>query len=354
MKVAILNDTHAGARNSSGIWIEYQRRFYEEVFFPYCDKHNISQVLHLGDYYESRKNVNFKALNENRNMFLKPLVERSMYMNIIPGNHDVYHKNTNDLCALKELLGYYTKNVKIHMDPVEIDYDGLKIGLIPWITSQNHVEVKEFIRKTSSTILGAHLELQGFEVSRGIMHQHHGLIESSELSKFDQVLSGHFHIASEQSNIRYLGSQIEFTWNDHNDKKYFHALDTETRMVEKVLNPIRMFEIIYYDDEVTDYSALSVDFYKGKFIKVFVVKKTDPFLFDIFIDKLLDIGVHDLKISENFVSNIEDTEVNAKGITDTGDLLNSYIDALDTQLDKERVKNVVQNLYRNAQSMEIQ
>jgi predicted phosphodiesterase len=354
MKVAILNDTHAGARNSSGIWIEYQRRFYEEVFFPYCDRHNISQVLHLGDYYESRKNVNFKALNENRNMFLRPLVKRNMYMNIIPGNHDVYHKNTNDLCALKELLGYYTKNVKIHMDPVEIDYDGLKIGLIPWITSQNYQEVKEFIRKTSSTILGAHLELQGFEVSRGIMHQHHGWIKSSELSKFDQVLSGHFHIASEQDNIRYLGSQIEFTWNDHNDKKYFHVLDTETKEIEKVLNPIRMFEIIYYDDEVTDYTTVSIDEYKNKFIKVFVVKKSDPFLFDIFIDRILDIGVYDLKISENFVSNIENTEINTKEITDTGDLLNSYIDALDTQLDKERVKNVVQNLYRDAQSMEIQ
>jgi DNA repair exonuclease SbcCD nuclease subunit len=353
MKVAILNDTHAGARNSSGIWIKYQRRFYEEVFFPYCNKHNISQVLHLGDYYESRKNVNFKALNENRNMFLKPLVERNMYMNIIPGNHDVYHKNTNDLCALKELLGYYTKNVKIHMDPAEIDYDGLKIGLIPWITSQNYQEVIEFIRKTSSTILGAHLELQGFEVSRGIMHQHHGWIKSSELSKFDQVLSGHFHIASEQGNIRYLGSQIEFTWNDYNDKKYFHVLDTETREIEKVLNPIRMFEIIYYDDEVTDYAIAPVDEYKDKFIKVFVKNKTDPFLFDVFIDKIIDIGVHDLKISETFVSDIENTVV-ASNITDTGDLLNSYIDALDTQLDRERVKNIVHTLYTNAQSLEIQ
>jgi hypothetical protein len=353
MKVAILNDTHAGARNSSGIFIEYQRRFYEEVFFPYCDKHNISQVLHLGDYYESRKNVNFKALNENRNMFLKPLVERNMYMNIIPGNHDVYHKNTNDLCALKELLGYYTNNVKIHMDPVEIDYDGLSVALIPWITSENQQKVKDFISTTSAPILGAHLELQGFEVSRGIMHQHHGFLAPKALSKFDQVLSGHFHIASEQGNIRYLGSQVEFTWNDHNDKKYFHVLDTETRVIEKVLNPIRMFEIIYYDDEVTDYTTHSVVSYKNKFIKVFVKNKTDPFLFDVFIDKITDIGVHDLKISEIFVSDIENTTI-ASNITDTGDLLNSYIDALDTQLDKERVKNIVHKLYTNAQSLEIQ
>jgi Calcineurin-like phosphoesterase. len=146
MKIAILNDTHAGARNSSSIWIEYQRRFYEEIFFPYCDEHGIKEVLHLGDYYESRKHVNFKALHENRRHFLKPLVQRDMTMNILPGNHDVFHKNTNDLCALKELLGYYTENVKIHMDPVELDYDGLKVALVPWITSDNHKRCLDFIK----------------------------------------------------------------------------------------------------------------------------------------------------------------------------------------------------------------
>jgi hypothetical protein len=86
---------------------------------------------------------------------------------------------------------------------------------------------------------------------------------------------------------------------------------------------------------------------------VFVKNKTDPFLFDVFIDKITDIGVYDLKISETFVSDIENTVV-ASNITDTGDLLNSYIDALDTQLDRERVKNIVHTLYTNAQSLEIQ
>ena len=35
MKVAILNDTHCGVRNSSDIFLDYQARFYEETFFPY-------------------------------------------------------------------------------------------------------------------------------------------------------------------------------------------------------------------------------------------------------------------------------------------------------------------------------
>jgi len=46
MKVAILNDTHCGVRNSSDIFLNYQRRFYEEVFFPYLKEHDIKQILH--------------------------------------------------------------------------------------------------------------------------------------------------------------------------------------------------------------------------------------------------------------------------------------------------------------------
>ena len=62
MLVALLNDTHCGVRNSSKIFMDYQERFYSEIFFPYCDANDIKHILHLGDYYDHRKNINFHAL----------------------------------------------------------------------------------------------------------------------------------------------------------------------------------------------------------------------------------------------------------------------------------------------------
>jgi len=88
MKIAILNDTHAGIRNSSDIFMEYQERFYSEIFFPYLLENNIKQILHLGDYYDNRKTVNFKALAHNRKIFLEKLRKYGITMDIIPGNHD--------------------------------------------------------------------------------------------------------------------------------------------------------------------------------------------------------------------------------------------------------------------------
>ena len=83
MRVAILNDTHCGVRNSSDIFIKHQEKFYSEVFFPYLEKHNIKQILHLGDYYDHRKYVNFKALNSNRKVFLDQLRDRGIHMEIM-------------------------------------------------------------------------------------------------------------------------------------------------------------------------------------------------------------------------------------------------------------------------------
>ena len=88
MKVAILNDTHCGVRNSSDIFLKYQERFYEEIFFPYLKENGINNILHLGDYYEHRKFVNFKALNANRKHFLEPMRDMGCLLYTSPSPRD--------------------------------------------------------------------------------------------------------------------------------------------------------------------------------------------------------------------------------------------------------------------------
>ena len=114
--------------------MDYQERFYAEVFFPYLIENDIKHILHLGDYYDNRKTINFKALQHNRKIFLEPMRELGITMDIIPGNHDVYYKNTNELNALKELQGHYMNEVNLVMKPTVIDYEEqvshLSLGLI--------------------------------------------------------------------------------------------------------------------------------------------------------------------------------------------------------------------------------
>ena len=47
MKIALLNDTHFGARNDSLIFDDYFHKFYNDIFFPYLKEHNIKTLIHL-------------------------------------------------------------------------------------------------------------------------------------------------------------------------------------------------------------------------------------------------------------------------------------------------------------------
>jgi DNA repair exonuclease SbcCD nuclease subunit len=354
VKIALLNDTHCGVRNSSQIFIDYQEQFYEKIFFPYCQEHDIKKIIHLGDYYDHRKFVNFKALHANRRHFLEPMKQNGMTMDIIPGNHDVFHKNTNDLCSLKELLGYYTSNINIIMKPTTVNYDGLDVHLMPWINPENHQHSMEFIRKNNG-ILMAHLELADFEMMRGIKQpKGHGM-GVEPFKHYDLCLSGHYHASSQQGNIRYLGCQMEFTWADAGDAKYFHVLDTETQEITAVRNPLTLFEKIYYDDTSTDYNDFDINTCENKFVKVIVGNKSNPFMFDKFIERISELNTHELKIAENFSEFLgENVLTNIEDIENTTDLMANYIDGVNTDLDKDKLKTLMNSLYNDALDMEIQ
>ena len=352
MKLAIISDTHCGVRNSSDIFLKYQERFYSEIFFPYLKEHGITNILHLGDYYEHRKFINFKALNANRKHFLEPMRDNGITMDIICGNHDVYFKNTNELCSLKELLGYFTSNVNIIMKPSVLDYDGCKVGVLPWINNANYEEYTKWIKTCEASIIGAHLELKGFEMMAGVTNPHG--MNADIFSRFEMVLSGHFHTKSTQGNVTYLGSQMEFTWSDVDDPKYFHVLDTETREITPIRNPITMFKKVIYDDTNNDYNNIDISQFEHKFIKIIVVSKNDLYMFDRFIDRLQGIETYELKIAESFEEYLGESVDDEKvSLEDTSQLLDSYVEAVDTDLDKNHLKVQLRKLYTEAQNLEV-
>lgn len=353
MKFAILNDTHAGVRNSADIFLDVQEKFYRDVFFPYMLENNIKHIVHLGDYFDNRRFISIKGLNHHRRVFLSKLREYGITMDLIPGNHDVYYKNTNDLNSLKELLGHYMNEIHLVMDPTVMDYDGMKMALLPWINSENEAQIYEFLQTCDADIVGAHLELTGFDMHKGIPCKDG--MSPDVFKRFETVLSGHFHTKSTNGNITYLGSQMEFSWSDCDDPKYFHIFDTDTREITAIRNHNRLFEKIYYDDSNDfDYMNMDLDYLNEKFVKVIVINKKDSFMFDTLIDRIQNRNIHELKIAENFNefvgSNVEDDNIQ---LDDTDTLLSTYIDAVETDLDKDKLKLQVKNLMIEAQSMEI-
>ena len=348
MKIAILNDTHAGVRGDMVAMAEYQGRFYNEVFFPYLKENDITHILHLGDYFDRRKYINFSTLKLNREHFIEPMLEYGMTMDLIIGNHDTYFKNTNEVNS-PDLLLFESDNINVIQEPEVKNYDGLDIALVPWINSENYADSVEFLMSANAPICMGHFEFEGALMMPGMTCQH-GL-DHSYVSRYEKVYSGHFHQKSEFANIKYLGSQMQFTWSDYGDNKYFHIFDTDTREMLPVPNPLTIFEKIFYDDTKETFETIVNKDYSnvtGKFTKVIVVNKDNPYWFDSFLDKIHGASPLHLNVVDDHkhMDLMDDADV--ENVEDTLTILNKYVEEMDIQGKKKPLTDLMTTLYNEA------
>ncbi|MEL0009784.1 MAG: metallophosphoesterase [Flammeovirgaceae bacterium] len=344
MKVAIITDTHYGARKGSKYLHDYFEKFYKDIFFPTLEENNITTVIHMGDAFDSRKSIDYQSLEWAKRVVFDPLKSYDVHM--IVGNHDCYYKNTNEVNSPELLLQTYS-NIKTYSEIKEVYIDNLKVLFIPWINAENYQDTLNSIKVSDSVCAMGHLELNGFRAHRG--HVMEEGMACDVFEKFDKVFSGHYHTRSDNGRIFYLGNPYEMFWNDVNDPRGFTIFDTETLEHTHINNPYRMFYNIYYED--TPNQLFNFQEYEGKIVKVIVRKKTNPKDFEKFIDKLYSVGVQDMKIIENFqMTESEDFEVDEE--ENTISILNRYIEESDLELDKGIIKKIIQDLYR--QSCEVE
>ena len=342
--IAIINDTHFGARNDSPVFLENAMRFWEEVFFPVLEERKVTKVLHLGDFLDRRKFVNFGTLSEVNRRFLGPMKSRGIHMDMILGNHDVYFKNTNSVNSPVELLSSHP-SVTIHQEPTILYVEGVPVGLVPWITKDNSEESLAFIRDAPVEVLFGHLEISGYEVLRGV--EYHDGMDPKVLSRFLSVYSGHFHCRHAKGNVHYLGTQYQMTFGDLGERKGFHLYDPHEDHMEFIENPLRMFQEIVYDDVENDYSSMDVAPYRDSFVRISIRRKTMPILFDNLIDRLTEAPVHGISLAETVVPTEErPREVDAT--KDTLSLICEEIDSMEGVADPVRLRTLLAEIHADS------
>jgi DNA repair exonuclease SbcCD nuclease subunit len=352
-KICILGDTHFGARGDNPHFHRYFKQFYDNVFFPYLEKEGIEYVIQLGDLFDRRKYINFHTLHQAKEYFFTPL--NSKYKSwCLVGNHDTYYKNTIEVNSPGLLLKDYNNINKI-VGPYETSFDGVSILMVPWICQDNYVEVMNAIAVSKSQICIGHFEINGFEMHKGTVCTDG--IGTEIFDKFDLVISGHFHTKSKHGSINYTGTPYEMTWSDYNDPKGFHVLDTRTRELEFIENPYKMFHKFFYDDvSMNMHDILSKeDFrnYKDTIVKVIIKNKTNPYMFDMFIEKMQKSEPFDMQVVEDHLNlNLEDDSTIVSEAEDTLTILSKYVDHLELSVDKQRLESLLRNLYGEALSME--
>ncbi len=352
MKTAIITDQHFGARNDSVAFLNFYEKFYDTIFFPKLKEEGITTLLILGDTFDRRKYVNFFTLKRAKQMFFDRLEELGITVHMLAGNHDTYFKNTNDVNSVDLLLAEYS-NINIIDSPTTIYVDDIPICMMPWICAENYSDSIETLKNTPAEICMGHFEIAGFAMYRG-MESHDGL-DPSLFKKFDCVFSGHYHHRSSKDNITYVGNPYELTWQDYNDPRGFHTFDLSTRTLTFIENPYTMFDRYEYDDSTPEAETLDVSRFGEKFVKVVVVNKADFYKFDKFLSRVYTNNPppYEVKIIEDF-SAFNEGEVSSEiNLEDTQTVLSEYIDSIETDLDKEKIKTFVKTLYTEAINVEV-
>jgi len=342
-KVLLITDQHFGIRNDSLVFASYYKKFYGEVVIPFIKSFNIKNVICLGDTFDRRKSINFNSLDLAKEMWFDPLQELGVKLTMLVGNHDIYYKNTVRVNAPKLLLQGYD-NISIVDEPGDVNVAGLDIFMTPWICDENRASVLSKSETTAAKICMGHFEFNGFEAHPGHI-MNHG-IDHKDFVKFDRVFSGHYHSRSARDNVQYLGNPYQLFWNDYDSRRGFTIFDTETFETQFYRNPFKMFNKVYYTDDI-DTSEFGQ--YEGKYVKLIVDKREDQTKFDKTVKALYDVGVADLKIIEDLSIDLENDSLELE-TEDTLTLLEQYVDETDYS-DKLNIKKILKSLYTEACSI---
>lgn len=354
MRVVIITDQHFGARNDSTIFLDYYEKFYRDTFFPTLKAEGIRDVLILGDTFDRRKYVNFYTLKRTKEMFFDILHEWGINVYMLAGNHDTYYKNTNDVNSVELLLQEYG-NIHVIDFPQTIWCGDTEICMMPWICADNYHASMELLKNTTAQICCGHFEIDGFAMYRG-MPSHEGL-DRGLFRKFDFTFSGHYHHKSSADGIYYLGNPYEITWQDYNDPRGFHIFDITRRHLDFIRNPNRMFHKLTYDDKedsIFEITNKDLSGYKDTYVKVVVVNKTNPYLFDKFMDNLYNINPADIAIAEDmseYAEGLDDDILDEA--EDTITVLNKFVDNIEEEsIDNNKLKTLLRELYVEALNSE--
>lgn len=302
-KIAIITDLHWGVRNNSQYFLDRMEEFYYGFFIPYCLERNIKTIWILGDVFENRKQVNVNIINKFYN-FLHTLRNESFTVYCIAGNHDYYYKNTDLVCSLKPIFAAFP-NAYLFDKKEIMEFDGMKTGFMNWIFPDDMQEAIRWIEESNADYLCGHFEIENFEIVRGLSCQE-GL-SMKIFNHFKRVFSGHFHIRAQRGNINYLGNPYQTNWGEAGYQKGFHVFIPKTNELEFVANPIQIYSIIEYNENLK-IKDFPFEEYQNKIVRINIPsgQGKNKNKVELFIEKMIDVAFNvevvdniDILITEN-------------------------------------------------------
>ena len=156
-----------------------------------------------------------------------------IHVHMIVGNHTAYYKNTNKVNTPSLLLDSFD-NITIYDEVTDVEIDGGKFTLLPWINQDNEDKVKAHLNNTDSDIVCGHLELNEYISDKKV-----GFI-------FDEKTAEKINTKDIIENYEHRKKYAELNYNKwiQNKEKIIPLLKEETKTIKKM----HFFPLFLIDD----------------------------------------------------------------------------------------------------------
>lgn len=286
--------------------------------------------------------ISTQVLNK-AHQFLQKLEDLNIRSYFLIGNHDVAFKNTNTVNSLVPVTKAFEKIHLVEKYEV-IDFDGLSVGFISWISPEIYSEALKWIMSLDAKVLCGHFEINSFEIIKGVVCSKG--IDSTIFERFDKVFSGHFHIRATNGTIQYIGNPYQTNWGECGYPKGFAVFDTRSKAIEFVDNTISSYEVVTYDDDI-EIGLFDKDKYFEKIVRVIVNGCKNKKKLEVFLDMIGQVS-YSLEVIENKEVIVLDDNQEAIP-SDTIQLIQQFLETCKIDhLDKKQLIEIILSIYSEA------
>ena len=269
-KIYLLGDSHIGLGypNNTDKWFKVHKQYFSEFLIPLL-RSKVKPgdiIIHLGDLFDNRNVIPINLMNYAMDIIEE--ISSIAPLHIIIGNHDLYSKSTSEINSIRPFR--YMPNVFIYDKATKIEYDGLKLLMMPY-TDNRLEQIKIIDDNKDCHYLFCHSDLNGAKMHlTSVGHRNPDKIDVEEFSVFKKVYSGHIHITDVHKNFTFVGSIFQMDRNDLGNQKGIFVIDTndgnEQFFPNKVSPVFRKFRVTNEDDidkldelkDTKDYIDLSI------------------------------------------------------------------------------------------------
>ena len=345
-KVLIFSDVHVHPHQKKQSKLDDCLKVLNWVFEE-AKARNVKNILFAGDLFHDRKIIDIPTYHKVAEIFIRNMAgDDAPNFYLLLGNHDLYFQELTHINSSYPLSAI--EGLTLISKPSTIKVDGVDVSWLPY-THDPESDIAKLKNKSKRKILIGHVAIDGAWLNSGgsISEVH---VETDEAIKkvgveifdgWDNVFLGHYHAAQHLSDtVEYIGSPLQLSWGEANQKKHIILFDLETGDKEYIENT---FSSLHLTIQKNKLATLSHADYVGHNICLSEVDTDDPELIE-HRKKFEEAGVASIKFKaaeKDIQEQIKDIE-DAKSIINTGgNMVDKFLEIADLHgLDKDRLSRV--------------